>query len=338
MSLIQFTNDLNCNTATTATKFAAFQTFYTYFDQLKLTVLPTQTFTDKQLSEHIFKRQWKDNQAEMIFKKHLYAAHNTLTRLSTKITATNFTDYEFLLKMLAYDLYNIVKYSEANYRNVTLNYQMGSRPDQSAREIYDISYTLFYIGSINPANFYLREIIPVSIFLIRQTIEVYGKRLLGLTSITDEQGNRVRSISTQIAWDFIKNEVQKTAPRITLPTHIDIIKVTEEWTNYYVHTGTIPNIYLIENALHFIKPLIYPQNTTNRNYKNSIRFAGTSFIDSYESLKTDFVNFVNVQPKMNWWKNLILWFKIKLGAKKAPSRKVVNWYHVDSVDATIRTL
>ncbi|MCZ2129801.1 MAG: hypothetical protein LC109_05975 [Bacteroidia bacterium] len=338
MSLIQFTNDLNCNNATTATKFAAFQTFYTYFDQLKLAVLSTQTYTDKQLSEHIFKRQWKDNQAEMIFKKHLFAAHNTLTRLSTKITVANFTDYEFLLKMLAYDLYSIVAYAESNYRNVTLNYQMGSRPDQSAREIYDISSTLFYIGSINPANFYLREIIPVSIFLIRQTIEVYGKRLLGYTSITDEQGNRVRSVSTQVAWDFIKNEMKKTTPRITLPTHIDIIKVTEEWTNYYVHTGNIPDIYLIENALHFIEPLIYPQNGTNRNYKNSIRFAGTSSIDSYESLKTDFVDFINVQPNMNWWKKLILWFKIKLGIKKVPSRKVVNWYHVDSVDATIRTL
>lgn len=53
MSLIQFTNELNSNTATVATKFAALQSFYTYFDQLKLAVLPTQTFTDKQLSEHI---------------------------------------------------------------------------------------------------------------------------------------------------------------------------------------------------------------------------------------------------------------------------------------------
>lgn len=337
MSLIQFTNELNSNTATVATKFAALQSFYTYFDQLKLAVLPTQTFTDKQLSEHIFKRQWKDNQAEMIFKKQLFAAHNTLTRLSSKITVANFIDYEFLLKMLAYDLYNIISYAEANYRNVTLNYQMGSRLDQSAREIYDISRTLFYIGSINPANFYLREIIPVSIFLIRQTIEVYGKRLLGFASITDEQGNRVRSVSTQVAWDFIKSEMQKTKSRITLPTHIDIIKVTEEWTNYYVHTGYIPDIYLIENALHFIEPLIYPQNGTS-NYKNSIRFAGTSFIDNYESLKTDFVNFINIQPKMVWWNKLILWFKIKFGNKKVPSRKVVNWYHIDSVDATIRTL
>lgn len=338
MSLLQFTNDLNSNTATIATKFAAFQTFYTYFDQLKLAVLPTQTFTDKQLSEHIFKRQWKDSQAELVFKKQLFAAHNTLTRLSTKITAENFADYEFLLKMLAYDLYDIVVYAEAKYRNVTLNYQMGSRPDQNAREIYDISYTLFYIGTINPANFYLREIIPVSVFLIRQTIEVYGKRLLGFISITDQQGNRVRSVSTQVAWDFIKEEMKKTTPRITLPTHIDIIKVIEEWTNFYVHTGNIPNIYLIENALHLTEPLIYPQNSTNRNYKNSIRFAGTSTIDNYESLKTDFVNFINTQQKSNWWKNLWNWILIQIGKKKKPSKRIVNWYNVDNVDATIRTL
>lgn len=338
MSLIQFTNDLNNNTATTAVKFASFQAFYIYFDQLKLTVLPTQNFTDKQLSEQIFKRKWKKNQAEMIFKMKLYAAHNTLTRLSSKITVANFTDYEFLLKMLAFDLYSIIVHVEANYRNVTLNYQMGSRNEQDAREIYDISCSLFYIGSINPTNFYLREIIPVSIFLIRQTIEVYGKRLLGFTSITDQQGNRANNVSTQVAWDFIKIEMTKSTPRITLPTHIDIIKVTEEWTNYYVHTGNIPDIYLIENALHFIEKLIYPQNTTNKNFKNSIRFSGTSSIDNYESLKTDFVNFVNVKQKIKWWKEIILWFKIKFGKKKAPSRKVVNWRLVEQVDATIRSL
>lgn len=338
MSLIQFTNDLNNNTATTAVKFASFQTFYIYFDQLKLAVLPTQSFTDKQLSEQIFKRKWKESQAEMIFKMKLYAAHNTLTRLSLKITVANFTNYEFLLKMLAYDLYSIIVYGEANYRNVTLKYQMGSRTDQDAREIYDISYSLFYIGSINPTNFYLREIIPVSIFLIRQTIEVYGKRLLGFTSITDEQGNRANNVSTQVAWDFIKIEMKKSTPRITLPTHIDIIKVTEEWTNYYVHTGNIPDIYLIENALHFIEKLIYPQNSANKNFKNSIRFSGTSSIDNYESLKIDFVNFVNVKQKIKWWKEIILWFKIKFARKKAPSRKVVNWRPVEQVDATIRSL
>ena len=338
MSLKQFTDDLHNKTLTPALKHSSFQNFIAYFDTLKVAALGTKTFTDKQLSEHIFKNTWKPDQEKLIFEKHLIAAHNTLQRLNGRVTALNFDQYEFMLNMLAYDLFNTVAYIEVNILKNVLNYSMGSRPDQNAREIFDVSRMIFEIGAVNPANLYLREVFPVSIFLLRQTIEVYGKRLLGVHSVTNEQGQRATGVSTQVAWDFIKAETLKPNCRITLPTNIDIIRKVEEWTNYYVHTGDIPEIYLIENAIHLVTPIIYPLNSTEKNYKNSIVFLGTTKIKDYNAVKADFEAFVNQSRHQNIFKRFWNWLLIALGQKKKPGRRIVNWRPETSVDATIINL
>ncbi len=338
MSLKQFADDLHNGTLTPAAKHVSFQSFIKYFDKLKVAALGSKTFTDKQLSEHIFKNTWKSDQEKLIFEKHLFAAHNTVKRLSDKVTALNFDQYEFMLNMLAYDLFNTVAYIETKILKNTLNFSMGSRPDQNAREIYDVSRMIFEIGSLNPANLYLREVLPVSIFLLRQTIEVYGKRLLGFHSITNEQGQRVKGVSTQVVWDFLKVESLKPNCRITLPTNIDIIRKVEEWTNYYVHTGDIPETYLIENAIHLVKPIIYPLNSTEKNYKNSIVYLGTAKIKDYNVVKADFELFVNQTRQQNIFKRFWNWLMIAIGQKKKTRRRIVNWRPESSVDATIINL
>ena len=108
MSLKQFTDDLHNKILTPALKHTSFQNFIAYFDTLKVAALGTNTFTDKQLSEHIFKNTWKPDQEKLIFEKHLFAAHNTLQRLNGRVTALNFAQYEFMLNMLSYDLFNTI--------------------------------------------------------------------------------------------------------------------------------------------------------------------------------------------------------------------------------------
>jgi hypothetical protein len=338
MSLNAFTSELRDNTKTDTQKYIAFTTFVTYYNTLVTATLGTRTYSNEQLSQHIFKRSWKQSLETIVFEKHLYSAKKTLDRFSQYINATNISEYEFTLNMLAYDLFPLVAHVETTILNNTLSYQMGSRPDQSAREVFDVCRIMFHIGTINPANLYVREIIPVSVFLMRQAIEIYGKRLVGFNSITDEQGNRARYVSTQVAWDFIKSETQNENCRIHLPVNIDIIRRVETWSNHYVHTGNIPDIYLIDNAIQFIWALIYPQNSTERNYKNSIHFSGTSSIDNYNSVKEDFEKFVNKKKTQKWYQQLLNWILIKLKRRKEPKINVVNWLNVDQVDATIKTL
>lgn len=333
MSLQQFSDDLRNNRLTPAEKLASFHFFAQYFDTLKVAALGPRRYTDKQLSQHLFKNCWNENFERLVFEKHLFAANNTIQRLNRRITADNFFQYEYLLITLSYDLFELVKYTEVNILHNTLSFSMGSRPDQNAREIFDVSRLMLEIGTVIPSNLYLREIFPVSVFLLRQTIEIYGKRMLGFYSITNKQMQRVRGVSTQVAWEFIKKETLRSNCRITLPTDIDIIKKIEEWTNYYVHSGDIPEIYLIENAINMISPIIYPQNSTEKNYNNTIVFSGTSKIKDYESVKKDFEAFVN-QKQMSPGRRIWDSFLIKIRMKKSNER-IVNWKDVKLVDSTI---
>jgi hypothetical protein len=337
MSLQQLSQDLYNNNLSDEEKHASFVAFKNYFDKLCTTVLGTTTYTDDQLAQHIFKQRWPDKQEEMIYKKHLFAAKNTLNRYNIIVNAANFSQYNFVLRMFAFDLYGIVRHGEKKYRNTELNFNIGTRPDQDAREIFDVSEGILHIGTINPAQANFREVIPVSIFLLRQTIEVYGKRALGFYSITDQDGTRIRNVSTQVSWEFIKKETLKTNSRIRLQAHIDTIKRVEEWTNGYVHTGLIPEIFLIENAVHFVKALIYPMNNI-KNYKGTVRFYGITQIQQYNSVKDDFEKFVNTSKNLNLFQrirgHIYIFFKIK----KKPKKIVVNWMDIDSVDSTILSL
>lgn len=337
MSLHQFSQHLYDNNLSSQQKFSSFLTFKAYFDQLCNDVLKKTVFTDDQLAQHIFKQKWSDKQEEMIFKKHLFSAKNTLERYSILVNEENFLKYNFAIRMLAFDLFGLVQYGEIKYRNTTLNFDMGSRPDQNAREIFDVAEGLLHIGAVETETAYLREVIPVSIFLLRQAIEVFGKRALGFYSITDKDGNRIRNLSTQVSWDFIKTEVDKPNSRIKLQAHVDTIRKVEEWTNRYVHTGIIPEIFLIENAIHFVRSLIYPMNSV-KDYKNTKRFYGTTQIKEYTALKKDFESFVQPSKRKTQigriWNKVLVWLTLR----KRPKTVVVNWMDVDRVDATILSL
>jgi hypothetical protein len=342
MSLKQFSKDLHDIHLTPDKKHTSFKNFVTYLEGLKVTVMGAKSFSDRQLSDQIFKELMIPFQT-ITFESHLFAALNTLKRLDAKIDPTNFKHYEFFIQTFTFDIHWLVEYAEQHFRSNSIGSLMYSRPDQNAREIFDVSSMMLEIGMVRTETLYLREIFPVSIFLLRQTIEVYGKRLLGYSSITNHQGQRIR-VPTQIAWSFIKAESLKPSNRIELPTDIEIILKVEQWTNNYVHTGNLPKIYLIENAVQMVSKLIYPLSKT-LNYLGVPRIYGTSKIRNYNSIKTDFEIFVNKSNKLNWlqciknWLQRVKnWFLIKIRIRKNPPKKIVNWMPTDLVDVTIVNL
>lgn len=335
MSLHQFTDDLRNAALTQAQRHASFTTFKQYYDGLCSHILRTKTYTDKELADHIFKPTWSSNLDQTVFKKHLYAGKKTLERFDLLVTPANFDNYKFVLTMLAYDLFDIVNYGEQKFRNTTLNFGMGTRSDQTAFEIFSTASGIFHLGTIDPATAYLREIVPVTTFLLRQAIEVYGKRTLGYSAIKDKAGNGAR-VGTQIAWDFIEKEVMKSNSRITLPIDIAVVRKVEKWTNAYVHTGLIPDIFIIENAIAMTEGLVFPRNNV-ANYRGSRRFDGTTQIRDYNAIKSDFEKFIARPKAKNIFKRIWNWFLrlFNLDKKKV---YVVEWMDVDKVDATILNL
>lgn len=85
-------------------------------------------------------------------------------------------------------------------------------------------------------------------------------------------------------------------------------------------------------------PLIYPLNSTEKNYNNSIVFLGTSKIKNYNAVKTEFEGFVNQSKKSSLFKEMWNWIFVLIKKKKYNSKHIVKWMPEKSIDATIINL
>lgn len=288
MDLSTFSSIIRDTNTSETDKIGAFNEFYEYYSKLAKSVLKTRTFTDRQLSKDIFRKTWSEKQFENIFKKQLFSSFKTLERIKIgietgiinkftigkdKASISNFSDFLFIF---SYDVYELVRYAEEKYNNNRLNFEMGGRSDSSSREIFENASIILHVKHFGADSIHYRDFFSYTVFTIRLMIEVAGKRILGFNSITDDQGNRIREIRTQVAWNFIKQD-QLSNKRIKLPLEIDTIIEIEKWTNQFIHTGYIQPIFLVENALVFIDKLAIPYITE---------------ISDYNILKAEFEKFV----------------------------------------------
>lgn len=331
MDLNVFFNIIHDKSKSDSEKLIAFNAFFDYYSDLVTAVLGKISYSDKQLSEHIFLVRYKEKLSETVFKKHLYASYKTLERIKKEIIATDISKYIDFLVHFSFDVYNIIAYAESNYKGNALKYDMGSRPDLSVKEIYDNACIVLHIKRLGADFIHYRDFFPISIFAVRLTIEVCGKNILGYYSITDTKGNRPRNINTQIAWDYIKFD-QLNEKRIQLPVDVDVVLEIEKWTNRYIHTGYIQPIYLVETALHLLEPFVYPVNR-EAGYDGRVKYAGTSYIAKYDEMKLEFAGYIQKSIKytcLQKIRNMI--------CNKGRKQYVVNWKPENSVDATILSL
>jgi len=302
MDLNRFSNIIRDSNVNEAQKLEAFNGFYDYYSGLIKSVLNKETFTERQLSVDIFQKEWTENKAETVFKKQLFSSFKTLERIKKSLETGIVNDYitkqnkgsidnfsEFLF-IFSFDVYELVSYAEFKYNNNTLNYQMGSAICSSTSDIFENGSIILHIYHFGTDSIHYRDFFSYTVFTIRLMIEVAGKKILGFNSITDNNGVRIKKISTQIAWDFIKKD-QANNKRIELPLEVTTILEIEKWTNRFIHTGYIQPIFLVENALVFLEKLARPQSTK---------------ISDYNNLKTEFEEFIQGKVKegqivkVNW--------------------------------------
>lgn len=302
MNLYDFSTIIHDSNIKEEDKIIAFNQFYEYYSELVRIVLKTKTFTERQLSKDIFRQTWNEGQSETVFKKQLFSSFKTLERIKIgietnvinkfkigedKLSINNLTDF---LCIFSFDIYELVRYAEENYNGKKLNFDMGGRNDSSVREIFENANIILHIKHFGASSIHYRDFFSYTVFTIRLMIEVAGKRILGFNSITDDKGNRIREIRTQIAWHFIKQD-QLCNKRIKLPIEIETILEIEKWTNQFIHTGNVQPIFLVENALSFLDKLALYKSTE---------------ISNYNSVKSDFEKFVKDKIKrteiinINW--------------------------------------
>lgn len=302
MDLNRFSNIIKDSKVNEAEKLEAFNSFYDYYSNLVKSVLNTRTFTERQLSVDIFRKDWTEKKAETVFKKLLFSSFKTLERIKkgletgivnnfiTKQNKGSIENFSEFLFIFSFDVYELVRYAEFKYNNTKLNYQMGSAIGSSTRDIFENGSIILHINHFGTDSIHYRDFFSYTVFTIRLMIEVAGKKILGFNSITDNNDERIKNIKTQIAWDFIKKD-QLNDKRIELPLEIATILEIEKWTNRFIHTGYIQPVFLVENALIFLERLARPQSTK---------------ISEYNNVKSEFEEFIQEKVKegqtvkVNW--------------------------------------
>ncbi|MBS1635376.1 MAG: hypothetical protein JST26_05590 [Bacteroidetes bacterium] len=294
----------------------AFVDFCIYFNRLTLR-FARNPIQDRHVIDIILS---KNNFSQpQVFQKHIYAANVTFQRLFKVVFASNIKTHSHIIQTLLFDINPIIaKAEDFEQYGDSLNY--GHRDEQIGREIFDAARAIFYIQAVDTSKAYLREISPVSIFMIRQSLEVLGKNVLGFSAI---KGRPQRYKNTNVAWSYIQKELTKPTPNILLPIEFSIIWKIIEWTNAYIHTGDLKDYYVIENVLNSLMKLFYALPTALRtpNYAGMLVTFGFIQIQNYNQVKQDFTLYVNSAERFSRWKRFKIWIKWE----KAPKQWEVEW-------------
>lgn len=282
------------------------QTNYNFYDTVK-------SFFDWYISycdSNLKKKYSNDNIAETIFllkaknkthwqeylKKSLYVSRDYVKHLNSKITKYNISIYEHTLSSLITDLEWLIAQHEVNCKKTVerISPSSGRRTDLTPTDIFSAARTLFFIEEFTDiGDLYLRDLKPAVMFQIRQLLEIFGKNILGYYSIT--YNNQPVKKFTQIAWEFINDELKKNDSRIKLPFKIDVINSLNNWSNDFVHTTYLHNSYVQYFALKTLSVLFSSptQGITIYNGKKIQKLDISDItISNYNSLKSDFKEYL----------------------------------------------
>jgi hypothetical protein len=296
----------------------SFVIFVSEFEAFKNSTLGNRTFIHRQLADYIFLHKFNSlTQYQDFLRKCLFSAHSYLKYLESKITKKNIDKYIDSLQMIRIDFEELNESVEVNIINSSTSMRLmsGRRKYKDLLDTWGIARNLFFIEDLNlTSDFHYYDIKPFSVFAIRQTIEQYGKEVIGYTTIVDASGSFSKK-HLYSSWEFIKKESLTTTSRIALPFDIDVIQKIEKWSHRFVHAGFYADCYIIWQALDMMRELFKSDNQPKRIHTGqfSRRMFGDVLITNYNSLKSDFTTYLNS------------------GVTDATKNVTVNWINIASV-------
>ncbi|MCW3085098.1 MAG: hypothetical protein JWP12_2464 [Bacteroidetes bacterium] len=278
--------------------FDSFATFTVEFDAYTNSILSARVYNHRQIADYLFLSKFNSvAKYKEYLKRSLFTANSYLKSLAEKIEEENIHKYADTLRMIRIDFEELIGGVEVNIKmsSATIQRSSGRSKFKSTTDIWGIARNLFFIENFNSINdFHLYDIKPFSVFAIRQTIEQYGKDVLGYTAITDPHGN-FSKMHMYAAWPFIKSEMAKPAPRIALPFDLEVMLKIEKWSHRFVHAGYYADCYVIWQALDMMRGLFKNDGLSKRIYtgQNSLKMFADVLLTAYNALKADFETEVN---------------------------------------------
>lgn len=142
--------------------------------------------------------------------------------------------------------------------------------------------SLFYNGELD-----FRSSILPAILSFRQALEIRANRSIGLFSIKNKDTQNNIKLHHDFVWNFLSK--QQDIVKIKGISLLDIYKIYK-WTNFSIHTGIMPPVWLI--GMGFIYASQFINSGKNEKCWN---INGAIVIKDYEELKRRFEQEVNIK-------------------------------------------
>lgn len=156
-------------------------------------------------------------------------------------------EMSFESAMLMESAFNIIEKKQIDFGH-------GKRFNIHARETFNASRQILrrYVAEKTLGDFVLA---PTSIFLIRQSVELWLKGIFGINFATDDK-NKLIKLQPERLFDLIDNKGEK----VKLPIPKSVIVKIHNWSQPYVHAGWMPWTWETEHAQFVLHPIFNPSN------------------------------------------------------------------------------
>lgn len=153
-----------------------------------------------------------------------------------------------------HDVRPIIEYLERRHDSEFVFFEGGKAYGRPAWQIYRESYSLYWSSSNNQPSVSHRNGISLSVFTLRQSLEILFQRVLGFYGAHDKNYTEPR-----LRHDFFPEFIEKHIDKFNVRYHSlrNIIKLYK-WTNFFIHTGVMPRIWEPWFALEYCKNLFQP--------------------------------------------------------------------------------
>ncbi len=284
----------------------AFQSFCDAYISYSIGVLGGKEFSEKQIIDYVFRKEFKTpNLFNGMVRRRLYVSQLYITELKNQVDGRNIHKYRELISTILVDLEFLQANINVHLKKSATNVPLNSWRCQFKRavDLYSVGRTIWHFESFTSIkDIYTYDLRPVTAFVIRQIIEVFGRRIVGVMGIT--KNNAPVKKSSQIAWDFIKHELNKPSPLITLPFDINHVIKIEKWSNRYVHAAFDDDYYITWYALKFLQCFFIPAQTPIQDNQGNLITPRLDYseviISNYTDLKVSFENYIDPNGNENY--------------------------------------
>jgi hypothetical protein len=252
------------------------------------------TYTDDYLIGAIYKENiffTKESEYTQLCKCQVELASRCLADIQNEVNGDTTKCLAFRNHILDY-LFDLKPYVEQVMKESGPSYvfiEGWKSTTQSSVMMYQEARNLFWSSMVDKSNpVSHRSAVNLSVFALRQALEIRFRRAIGITKIIDEKINDAR-LRHDFILDFISDNLDLIEIKVgSMPNLINIYK----WTNFSIHTGGMPKIWEIQNAFDYCIKAFQPDSPSKQtgwNIHSSVK------IKDYAELKKRFETEVNTE-------------------------------------------